>query len=402
MGIFYKDCPHCAATHAAAADLCGCGYVFSGEKLEEPDLAPELAAQEEKLYEAYLAARLEQALLESRDAQRMADVDPQNRQKAQITLEKANAIVAAQADFDTQARKTAEAVKMAEIAKTARSARFKSNGNMARVVSLHGTSSVTQNHHPSARQGEKPGKKPAIHAKSTKNKKSSQAEQRKSQAKQAEAAKRLAEQARLQAEQVKRQAEQAEDARRRTKLAEAARLQEEQRREAERFKHLAQQAEQTKLDREEQAKRQAVDARRRVRLAEQAGIQAEQAEAANQARQQAEATLATRAHLSAQAAKAEQAMKAVQAAKIHERATTTTGPGAAFKSAQAARAAQIMRPDTQECPNCTASVPQNAGRCGCGYQFSSGENEMPRLSLTPAEQSELLRHVAFENFSKHR
>ena len=57
LGIFYKDCPHCATTHTAAADLCGCGYVFSGEKLDEPDLAPELAAQEEKLYEAYLAAR---------------------------------------------------------------------------------------------------------------------------------------------------------------------------------------------------------------------------------------------------------------------------------------------------------------------------------------------------------
>ena len=408
MGIFYKDCPHCAATHAAAADLCGCGYVFSGEKLEEPDLAPELAAQEEKLYEAYLAARLEQALLEARDARRMADVDPQNHQKAQIALEKANAIAVAQADFDTQARKTAEATKMAEIAKTARAARHKSTGNMAKVVSLHGITSATQKHHGSAHQGEKPGKKPAAYAKPTRNKKTSQAEQRKSQAKQVEAAKRLAEQARLQAEQAKHQAEQTEDARRRAKRAEAARLQEAQQREVERSKRLAEQAQQAKqarLDREEQAKRQAEqaeDARRRTRLAEAVRLQEDQAEAAKQARLQAEAALATRTYLSAQATKAEQAMKAIQAAKIHERTAAAKEPGAAFKTAQAARATQIMRPDTQECPNCTADVPQDAGRCGCGYHFSSGENEMPRLSLSPAEQSELLRHVAFETHSKHR
>ena len=93
MGIFYKDCPHCATTHAAATDLCGCGYVFSGEKLGEPDLAPELVAQEEKLYEAYLAARLEQAILEARDTQRMTDVDRQSAQKAQIAAEKACALL---------------------------------------------------------------------------------------------------------------------------------------------------------------------------------------------------------------------------------------------------------------------------------------------------------------------
>jgi colicin import membrane protein len=450
LGIFYKDCPHCAATHAAAADLCGCGYVFSGEKLDEPELAPELAAQEEKLYEAYLAARLEQAILEARDAQKMADIDPQNQQKAQIAAERASAIAIAQADFDTQARKTAEAVRMAEITKSARAARHRAGENATKVVRLATSTAAAQKNHAGTHRNDKSERKPVIAVKSAKNKKSNQAEQRKHQLKQAEAAKRQAEQAedarrrakqaeqerlqaeraeaarqaelakqakrqaekeRLQAEQAeaakqaalaeqarqaKRQAEQAEDARRRAKQAEAARLQEEQRRETER-RRLQEQARQA-----EQAKRQAEqaeDARRRAKQAEQAKLLAAQAEAAKQARQQAAAALATRAYLAAQTAKAEQAM---QAAKAHAQDGAAEAPGAAFRSAQAARAAQIMRPDVQECPNCTASVPHDAGRCGCGYEFSSGDNEMPRLSLSPAEQSELLRNVAFEKYSKHR
>ena len=351
MGIFYKDCPHCAATHAAATSLCGCGYVFSGEKLDEPDLAPELAAQEEKLYEAYLAARLEQAILESRDAQRMADVDPQHAQKAQIAADKAAALNAAQADFDAQAKKTAEAVRMAEIVKAARAARYKSTAK-TKVVSQPAT---LPSHHSPSRQPEKVEKRAVVQAKPDKQKKPSLADQRKQQAKQAEAAKRLAEQARHQAEQakLKRQAEQAEDARRRAKQAEQARL------------------------------------------------QAQQVEAVTQARRHADAVLASRAHQASQAAKAQQAMKAMQAAKIHEQSSAGV-PGSAFKSAQSARAAQIMRADILECPNCTAGLPHDAQRCGCGYQFSTGENEMPQLSLSPAEQSELLRQVAFETYSKHR
>ena len=92
----------------------------------------------------------------------------------------------------------------------------------------------------------------------------------------------------------------------------------------------------------------------------------------------------------------------MSAAKVQARAAAAQSPGAAFKSAQSARAAQIMRPDTQECPNCTAAVPLNTARCGCGYQFSTGVNELPTLNLSPAEQSELLRQVAFEAYSKHR
>lgn len=357
MGIFYKDCPHCATTHAASTELCGCGYVFGGEN-GEPDLAPELAAQEEKLYEAYLAARLEQAHLEARDAQRMVDADPQNPHKVQAAADKAQAVAQAKVDFDIQAKKTAEAVKMAEIAQTARAARHRST---QKVTQKQETG--TGVHHPS--RDPKPEKSPVISAKSAKNKKISPAEQQKS--------------ASEQAKHTQHQANQAEDTRRRAKLAEAARLQEEQLR-AERSRHQA-----------EQAKRQAAqgeDARHRAKQAEQLA-----------ARQQAEVAEASRAYRATQAAKAEQAMTA---AKVQARAATAQTPGAAFKSAQSARAAQIMRPDTQECPNCTAAVALNASRCGCGYQFSSGETELPQLSLSPAEQSELLRQVAFETYSKHR
>lgn len=333
MGIFYKDCPHCATTHAAAAGRCGCGYVFSEEKMDAPDLAPELVAQEEKLYEAYLGARLEQVQTEARDAQRMADADPENPEKARIAAEKASIMVVARVDFDIQAKKTAEAVAMAEIARTARSA--------GRPVSR--PSAAPPGTGKSA-HGAKSDKKPATPQKTGKPKKPNQAEPRKLQPQPADTSKRQAEQARRQAEQ----------------------------------------------------------ARQASRLAEQARLKTQQAETAKQARQQADAAAASRTYLAAQAVKAEQAVKAMQAAKRQERRAATEVPGSAFKSAQSARAAQIMRPDTQECPNCTAAVPKEAARCGCGYQFASNENEMPRLTLSPAEQSELLRQVAFDTFSKHR
>ena len=207
MGIFYKDCPHCATTHAASTELCGCGYVFGGEN-GEPDLAPELAAQEEKLYEAYLAARLEQAHLEARDAQRMVDADPQNPHKVQAAADKAQAVAQAKVDFDIQAKKTAEAVKMAEIAQTARAARHRPTQKVTQKQET-GTGAHQMK---SPSRDQKPEKSPEIRAKSTKNNKISPAEQQKSTAEQAK--------------HTQHQANQAEDTRRRAKLAEAARLQE--------------------------------------------------------------------------------------------------------------------------------------------------------------------------------
>lgn len=61
MSIFSKECPHCAATRPADASRCGCGYVFDPYLLDDAQRTLGLAAEEEKLYEEYLAARAAEA-----------------------------------------------------------------------------------------------------------------------------------------------------------------------------------------------------------------------------------------------------------------------------------------------------------------------------------------------------
>lgn len=61
MAIYHKDCPRCAATVATYIRRCACGFSFDGS--ENVDSAQKLkaAAEEEQLYEEYLAARARQA-----------------------------------------------------------------------------------------------------------------------------------------------------------------------------------------------------------------------------------------------------------------------------------------------------------------------------------------------------
>lgn len=39
------------------------------------------------------------------------------------------------------------------------------------------------------------------------------------------------------------------------------------------------------------------------------------------------------------------------------------------------------KPAMQDCPNCTASVPADRQRCGCGYTFSRAAEEVPAITL---------------------
>jgi hypothetical protein len=61
VAIYHKDCPRCAATVATYIRRCVCGFSFDGS--ENVDSVQELkaAAEEELLYEEYLAARARQA-----------------------------------------------------------------------------------------------------------------------------------------------------------------------------------------------------------------------------------------------------------------------------------------------------------------------------------------------------
>ncbi len=61
------------------------------------------------------------------------------------------------------------------------------------------------------------------------------------------------------------------------------------------------------------------------------------------------------------------------------RAEFPTPPGEAFRAAQTAKT-ELARPspgNTQQCPHCTAMLPAQAERCGCGYEF-------PDIGLFPA------------------
>jgi hypothetical protein len=87
---------------------------------------------------------------------------------------------------------------------------------------------------------------------------------------------------------------------------------------------------------------------------------------------------------------------------------TDNGPTEAFRELQAAKAALAVSaqpqsrfkradgnkpatsaqpakpkatPAKQECPVCTASVPMNAGTCGCGYVFNRAAADMPAIGL---------------------
>lgn len=75
----------------------------------------------------------------------------------------------------------------------------------------------------------------------------------------------------------------------------------------------------------------------------------------------------------------------VEAPEAPSRIEVTTVPPPVFRQEQSARAEQVMETrkhvDGKDCPNCTATVPVNTTRCGCGYAFISGGSDLPSLTL---------------------
>ena len=68
MAIQHKDCPRCATTVGNYITRCECGYSFDDLGDAEPTQRLETMAEEERLYEDYLAARAKQAIAEAADA----------------------------------------------------------------------------------------------------------------------------------------------------------------------------------------------------------------------------------------------------------------------------------------------------------------------------------------------
>lgn len=97
MSLFHKDCPQCAARNSVDAIHCSCGYCF--EVLARG--GEETAAEEEKLYREYLAARVVQATKTLDAARAGAVADPQNRIKVAEMLRAQQNFAAARAELAT-------------------------------------------------------------------------------------------------------------------------------------------------------------------------------------------------------------------------------------------------------------------------------------------------------------
>jgi hypothetical protein len=78
LAIQHTDCPRCAATVATYITRCGCGFSFEGIEDTEPTQRLEALAEEERLYEDYLAARASQAIAEATEAERAMLEEPDN------------------------------------------------------------------------------------------------------------------------------------------------------------------------------------------------------------------------------------------------------------------------------------------------------------------------------------
>jgi len=108
LGIFDKACPRCTAVNAAGAMTCVCGYVFEAAPRGHVPSTPEQVAQEERLFEEYLSARVGQELELATVAVHAAELEPGNERKAIEAL---------------RAREVADAAKVELVAQRVRAAR---------------------------------------------------------------------------------------------------------------------------------------------------------------------------------------------------------------------------------------------------------------------------------------
>lgn len=100
--IFQKSCPSCAVQVPTETATCGCGYSFEGE-----------ADQDEGLIEAYLAARLAQAVDTLEAARIELKGDPKNPEKLSRLMRALHELQSQRAELETLSARAAEARKAA-------------------------------------------------------------------------------------------------------------------------------------------------------------------------------------------------------------------------------------------------------------------------------------------------
>jgi hypothetical protein len=106
--IYQKPCPACGTAVSTGIKRCDCGYAF-GYSDETALLPEELALQEEELFEAYLAARVDQTVAKVELFRTELVADPANLRKANRLLEVVQEALILRDERDAQAAKTAQA-----------------------------------------------------------------------------------------------------------------------------------------------------------------------------------------------------------------------------------------------------------------------------------------------------
>ena len=114
--IYQKPCPACGTVVSTGTKRCDCGYAF-GYSDETALLHEEQALQEEELFEAYLAARVDQTVAKVESVRTELVADPANLRKANHLLEVVQEALILRDERDAQATKTAQAREAAQAAR---------------------------------------------------------------------------------------------------------------------------------------------------------------------------------------------------------------------------------------------------------------------------------------------
>jgi hypothetical protein len=107
--IYQKICPACASLLPREARRCDCGYSFEAQSASVAPSAEEQALRESELLEAYLQARVEQAVAVLEGAQAGLSKDPKNFDKAAAVLQALRDIRQLRAELNAQTARTVEA-----------------------------------------------------------------------------------------------------------------------------------------------------------------------------------------------------------------------------------------------------------------------------------------------------
>ena len=114
--IYQKPCPACGTAVSTGIKRCNCGYTF-GSTDETALLPEEQALQEEELFEAYLAARVDQTVAKVESMRTELAADSANLRKADRLLKAVQEALILRDERDAQAAKTAQARKAAQAAR---------------------------------------------------------------------------------------------------------------------------------------------------------------------------------------------------------------------------------------------------------------------------------------------